>query len=67
MLSLLEQRQNRAVRNMFARVPPTPEDQAILKRNFGRILRWAQPLDVRAQMAVLRRWCGDYTHDRFPV
>lgn len=65
MLDIIEQRRVNAIRNIFARVPPTREDQVIIKRNFERMLRWAQPLDVRAQMFVLRRWCDDYTHDRF--
>lgn len=66
MLSLLEQRQNHKVRNMLARVPPTPEDQIILRRNFDRMLRWVTPLDARTAMRVLNRWCGDYLHNRFP-
>ena len=66
MLSLLEQRRNHAIRNMFARVPPTPEDQVIIRRNWDRMLRWTAGMEAMAAVRVLNRWCADYLHNRFP-
>lgn len=65
MLSLIEQRQNHAVRNMLARVPPTPEDQIVIRRNWDRMLRWTTGMETMATVRVLNRWCGDYIHNRF--
>lgn len=65
MLSLLEQRQNHAVRNMLTRVPTTLEDQVVIQRNWNRMLRWTAGMETMAAVRVLNRWCDDYIHNRF--
>ena len=64
-LTLLEQKRNRAIRNMLARVPPTLEDQIVIRRNWDRMLRWTAGMETMAAVRVLNRWCDDYLHNRF--
>lgn len=48
--------------NNFDRVPPTPEDQVIIKRNWNRMMRWTAGMETMAAIRCLNRWCNDYMH-----
>ncbi len=45
------------------RVPPTPEDQIVIRRNWDRMMRWTANMETMEQVRALNRWCGDYLHN----